>query len=145
MANKSLSQEAAKFYLEDDYNCAESVILGADAFYGLGLDHETLRIAAGFGGGMCVGGVCGAVSGAMMALGYLFVAERAHEGELMKEVGSTYMERFEALYGTIGCTLLKEQHHDESLRCLKVVEYAAALLESVVEQFSDRRVVSATV
>jgi C_GCAxxG_C_C family probable redox protein len=50
------------------YNCAQSV-LGAFA-EDYGLDMETaLKLSNGFGGGVRTGNVCGAVSGALMALG----------------------------------------------------------------------------
>lgn len=52
------------------YNCAQSVLIPfAEA---AGTDEELLRkLAANFGGGMKRGSVCGAVTGALMALGML--------------------------------------------------------------------------
>ena len=53
------------------YNCAQSVLC---AFSDLtGLEEKTaLAIAAGLGGGLRSGEVCGAVSGAVLVLGALF-------------------------------------------------------------------------
>lgn len=50
------------------YNCAQSVLIPfADA---VGISPDTAyRVAADFGGGMKMGSVCGAVTGALMVLG----------------------------------------------------------------------------
>ncbi len=50
------------------YNCAQSVLVPfADA---LGIDEDTaFRMGANFGGGMKMGSVCGALTGALMVLG----------------------------------------------------------------------------
>lgn len=50
------------------YNCSQSVLMALCGRYGL--DEATaVRLATGFGVGMGRGGACGAVSGAVMALG----------------------------------------------------------------------------
>lgn len=51
------------------FNCCESVLLGASEF--LGVTSELIpKIATGFGGGIGhTGRICGAVTGAVMALG----------------------------------------------------------------------------
>lgn len=131
----TLSDCAACFYSEHDMNCAESIILGVDDFYALHLDRSTLRVAAGFGGGLCVGSLCGAVSGAIMALGVLYVKERAHESEVMKCLVPKFLHEFENLYGSLDCTTLKEQYHKESCGCVKVVNFAAALLEQMIREY----------
>ena len=51
---------------ETGYNCAQSVLTSYSSELGLD-DHQALRLAAPFGGGIGHSGeVCGAVSGAMM-------------------------------------------------------------------------------
>ena len=62
----------AETYFKEGYNCCQAVVLAfADE---VGLEKETaLKIAASFGGGMgLLREVCGAVSGALMALGIRF-------------------------------------------------------------------------
>ena len=50
-----------------ELNCAETIRYGANKVYGLGLDHEALKLAAGFGGGMGIEATCGALTGAFSA------------------------------------------------------------------------------
>ena len=52
------------------YNCAQSVVMPFAAETGMN-EEDARRIAANFGGGMKRGSVCGAVTGALMALGLL--------------------------------------------------------------------------
>ena len=50
------------------YNCAQSVIVPFAKELGVS-EEEVMRFAVHFGGGMKMGSVCGAVTGALMALG----------------------------------------------------------------------------
>lgn len=130
-------QQLAKACAEEyraDYNCAESLIRGADVHYGLSLDQSTLRVAAGFGGGLCVGALCGAVSGAVMALGTKYVDSRAHESLAMKDMVPRLLEEVEKQMGSLQCTELKERYHDQESGCVKVVEKVASILEELIEK-----------
>lgn len=71
----------------------------------MGLDHETAaKIGCGFGGGMHVGSVCGAVTGAIMAIGLkhggVGMQPSARTGKLIVE----FVNRFKAIHCSIGCT-----------------------------------------
>jgi C_GCAxxG_C_C family probable redox protein len=90
-------------------NCAQSVFT---AFSGeLGLDDKTaLSIAQGFGGGMGhTGSVCGAVTGAYMALG---LANPSSKENPRQGIDKTYAlmidfnREFKKLHGSLNCTEL---------------------------------------
>ena len=75
------SEKAVKLFT-DGYNCAQAVF---GAFAGdLGFDEATaLKMAAPFGGGFGrQREVCGAVSGMLMAFGYLYGYETPETGEI---------------------------------------------------------------
>ena len=77
-------------------NCAQ-VVLGhyADA---LGYDQEeTDRMAACFAGGMFVGSTCGAVTGALIAIGLSVPPEKARETAL------AFQKQFQARCGSCLC------------------------------------------
>ena len=87
------------------HNCSQAVF--AAHAPGLGLDEATaVRLATGFGVGMARGGVCGAVSGAVMALG-LFGGGGGRDGAQAK--AATYAcvrefyRDFQALHGSLAC------------------------------------------
>lgn len=85
------------------WNCAQSVLSAFAQRYGL--DEETaIKIAASFGGGMGRRGeACGAVTGALMALG-LARAQATPEGkEEAYRLAGEFMRRFEEKHATILC------------------------------------------
>ena len=66
---------------EPHYNCAQAVLIPFAEQAGLQAD-QAYRLAQAFGGGMCSGSVCGAVTGALMALGVLGIATDEAVAEL---------------------------------------------------------------
>ena len=67
-----------------DLNCAEKMLYGANWAYDLKLTPEALKLAAGFGGGMGVESICGAITGGIMVLSHLYVKQRSHESNRIK-------------------------------------------------------------
>ncbi len=88
-------------------NCAQAVssVFARDA----GVPEEVvLRAATGFGGGVGhTGGACGAVSGAVLAIGLLF-GSTGPEGKEAKDrtydLTQEFIARFVRKHGTVSCT-----------------------------------------
>ena len=121
-----------EFLYQEDWNCAEHMLIGADRAYGLRLDPEAYKLAAAFGGGMAVGSVCGALTGAMMALGALFIKERAHESDQIKLLTTELIERYHEKMGEIDCIPLKERYRTDEIKCRAIILEAAAILDDIV-------------
>jgi C_GCAxxG_C_C family probable redox protein len=87
------------------FNCSQSVF---SAFsYQLGLDDETaLKLASPFGGGVAhQGNVCGAVTGALMALGLArgnALSEKEKKDETYR-IAEDFIKRFQDLHGSVLC------------------------------------------
>jgi C_GCAxxG_C_C family probable redox protein len=63
------SEKAANFFRQD-YNCAQSVLLTMQEYYGIRRNRLIPKIATAFGGGIGRrGSLCGALTGAIMAIG----------------------------------------------------------------------------
>jgi C_GCAxxG_C_C family probable redox protein len=95
---------AARF--DQKLNCAQAVF---SAFApSLGLDDETaLRLASPFGGGISRRGeICGAVSGALMALGLAHGSSTPEGKEEIYQLGQEFLQRFEAGHRSILCRQL---------------------------------------
>jgi len=90
------------------YNCAESVLGGVVAAHSQ--EPAPLRIATGFGGGIGrTGDVCGAVTGAVLALGWLRGRTRPDEKEIYARVSASIrglLADFRTEYGTLTCSAL---------------------------------------
>jgi C_GCAxxG_C_C family probable redox protein len=100
---------------ELSFNCCESVLIRVDKPHPLpGFSRHVLRIASNFGGG--VGGwgsICGAVSGANMALGLLYGTdgtesfdEFMEKRDKQKSLAKEFMRSFEDKFGSVNCLKL---------------------------------------
>jgi C_GCAxxG_C_C family probable redox protein len=117
-----------------DLNCAETILLGANVVYHLGLDPDALKLAAGFGGGMGIEATCGALTGAVMVLGRIFTKDKGHDTPRLKELCEEFLEEYQSQMGDIDCTPLKERYRSEELKCRRVVLKSAEILEYLIEK-----------
>ena len=96
--------ELAKQKYEAGYNCAQSVFSVFAEDFGMS-EEAALRLASPFGGGMKMAGACGALTGALMALGlargYSEVDEdkRAESDSLTLE----FLKRWKEEVGPVDC------------------------------------------
>lgn len=140
--------EDAVSLFDQGFSCSQSVFAAfAEA---LGLDRkQALRIAQPFGGGI-IGRAdwCGAVTGAMMALGSRYGRDRA--GDLAAKDRTyaevkAFIDEFTALHGFLKCRELlgcdistpegrREQKERDLHRtvCMDLVRSAAAILEKKI-------------
>lgn len=126
--------EKVKKYYDEEYNlsCSETMIYAANDEYNLELDKKTLKSMAAFGGGMAIESVCGAISGSLAVLGILFVKEKAHESDRIKELSKEFFDKFEKKLETNNCKELKEKFRTEKSRCSVIVDAAAEILDEIV-------------
>lgn len=122
----------AGFGIAEDYNCAETILIGANQIYHLGLDKEALKLAAGFGGGMAIEGDCGALTAAVMVLGRLYVKERAHESAKIKELTKELFDEYHKAMGETDCAPLKAKYRNDEVKCRLVILKAAEVLDEIV-------------
>jgi len=127
-------------YRNLDLNCSESMVAVANEAYSLGLDTTSLRLSSAFGGGMCVEEKCGAVTGALMVLGVLFVKERAHSTDSLKEIVRHFLYDFESRMQSCDCRPLKDLYRSEETGCMTVIESSLDILEETIEKYSNKRV-----
>ncbi len=116
----------------EDLNCAEKILWGANIAYDLNLDKEALKLASGFGGGMAIEDKCGALTACIMVLGKLFVKERAHESNKIKELTIELFDEYNREMLHIDCEPLKEMYRTEELKCRNVILKAAEILDIIV-------------
>jgi C_GCAxxG_C_C family probable redox protein len=133
----------------EGYACSQAILSEyCDLF---DLNHETaLKLAAGFAGGMRMGGTCGAVTGAYMVLGLKFSDQNCEKAEGRKNVYKAvfeFTEKFEEINGSVNCKDLlgcdistpegmqvaKEKHLFQTV-CPKFIKASAGILEKVFEK-----------
>jgi len=129
----SITEPIKNGYIEkNNTNCAETILRVANDEMKLALDKNALLLAAGFGGGLGVGNVCGALAGSIMVLGRLYVKDYAHESTRIKDVEKKLVDAFEKEFGTLLCTPIKDKYFHPEHRCRAVVLKAAELLEELL-------------
>jgi len=75
-------RQRARKNFSKGYNCAESVFEAVISSVDTGLPMDVLKLATGFGGGVGLyGDTCGAITGAVMAVGAVHGRSRLPEGE----------------------------------------------------------------
>ena len=100
------AEDRALELFKEGYNCAESVLMATCEALGR-IDPDIPRMATAFGGGIGrSGSVCGALTGAAMAIGLV------HGRNTSKEPPAPAYERAQRLYGefhrAMGTTLCRE-------------------------------------
>ena len=123
-------KETAVTMHEKGYNCAQAVLSGSKEY--TGLDEKTaLAIAAGFGGGLRSGEVCGAISGAVMAIGMKFPFTDASDTEAkakIAELAKLCVAKAQEEFGCVLCRELKGKKHT----CAEIIAYMSDVVEEIM-------------
>ena len=74
-----------------------------------------------------------------MALSKAFIAERGHEGMLLKEIEAEYLSRFEKRTGSLNCGCLVEKYRDPENGCDYLIFEAAKIFDDLMEEYKTYR------
>lgn len=147
------AEQLAKEYFREGLNCAECVLLAFMDTHETGFPEEVLALATGFGGGIGhTKNMCGAISGAVMALGLVrgrknpFAKETPKERALeLREIYPAFAEmvrQIEEDYGTLICAELSNPHGEfegkaRRKNCQEIIGYCAALSAKCAEDKAE--------
>jgi len=148
VSNGNRSKRALELFSQR-YNCAQAVYAGCSATEGLS-EAQRLAMSAAFGGGVAgVGEICGALTGALMALGeagfQAGAADPVAARKAVVEQAHQLTEEFRQAHFSIRCSELTGCRHDtdagkkafaesglrESL-CGKLVAYSADKVDRIL-------------
>lgn len=123
--------DRAEAHFRSGYNCAEAVFLAATETFGLSLGPKDVRLATGFGGGLGRGDVCGALSGAVLALGAAVGrVDPTQAQDSFKALREEIVTAFEEEFHSTCCRDLRTEERED---CVAYVRKAAAALARVFE------------
>lgn len=95
--------DIAAAHFDQGFNCAQSVLAAFSDQFGLD-ETSALKLASPFGGGVARRGhICGAVTGALLALGLARGASTLEEKRQAYSLAEEFLLRFEARYQTVLC------------------------------------------
>lgn len=141
--------DSAVNYFNNKFHCSQAVFAAFAPELGLP-EEQALKIGAGFGSGMCKGEVCGAVTGALMALGLKY--GHSDSADIERKVNTSrltvlLLERFKQENGSYLCKDLlgldlsvKEDIEKAKASgvftsfCPKMVESAARILDEIFKE-----------
>lgn len=132
--------EAVRLF-EEGYVCSQAVFAAFSPNFGL--DKElALKIGACFGSGMRKGEVCGACTGALMALGLKYGESK----EKSNDACERFLDEFEKINGSyicndlLGCDITTREGVDFAVEnnlfkefCPKMVESAARITKEIIK------------
>lgn len=129
----TLHEKAVELHSEN-YNCAQCVLKACKEFYPEISDELLAKIASGFGGGVCCGEICGALTGGVMAVGLStefnetdadsILASKNNIKAIISHMNSTFKNNFNSLL----CSELKGGKHS----CNELIAYATQLTEDTI-------------
>ncbi len=115
---------------KNGYNCAQAVFSACTDL--VDLDEKTaLAISAGFGGGLRSGEVCGAVSGALMAVGMAYPFTDGSDTAAKDKIAALAKQCVAAAkdkYGCVRCAELKG-----NIDCSEIIAYMAQVAEDIIK------------
>ena len=139
--------ELAKKYFEQRYHCSQAVLVAFAEELGL-TEEQALKLGGCFGGGMCKGEVCGACTGALMALGLKYGQSDIEDMESRQKTNDVtveFLDMFQKENGSyicrelLGCDLATDEGKKYAMEkrlfvefCPKMVESATAIAERLL-------------
>ena len=132
-----LKERATYYYIEENKNCAVAMFQAANDVYGLGLTEDTAALFTGFGGGMGYGITCGALSGAIGAIGAKY---KGMDRETSHALCTGLVEKFKEKLacGSVDCSVIAAQYKVPETRCLKAVLLGAEALEEFIAEWEAK-------
>lgn len=121
-----IREEAGKIH-DKGFNCAQSVLCACTKYTGLD-ENTSLAISSGFGGGVRSGEICGAISGAVMALGYAATRNDPYDPSAKQKAAALTKEcvsEFKNQYGCVRCLELKKA----GVSCDELIRKGAQFVE----------------
>ena len=138
MDKKQVEQRAFDLF-QGGFNCAEAISTTIVEWYGSGPAEYTPKAATAFGGG--IGGTksetCGAMTGGVIALGWLFgrTEPRADKQDVYA-LATEFRNRFLDTFGSTQCKAILEAfgQQENLLKCKRMTGAAAGILFDILEE-----------
>ena len=125
------AKEKALALHDQGFNCAQSVLAALGDYTGLN-EKTALAVSGGFGGGVRCGEICGACSGAVMALSLANPYTDGEDAEARGRIGKlagAFTRQFAADQGCLRCIDLKRAGRP----CDDLIAYAAEAAETILK------------
>lgn len=138
--NEFVRSRVARYYWEDDINCATTTLNILAEHFGIEVHQQVKDAAVGMHGAGEYGAQCGLVEGALMFLG-IIGGEKGMADEAVVEACRDFAAAFEQRFGSLNCRVLRPQgfraenppHLCESLTC-EAIEFSLAFVTNWLQR-----------
>jgi C_GCAxxG_C_C family probable redox protein len=103
---KRCQEEAEALYRSGKYHCAEAVLEVIRRHFTPETPEDIVHSVTGFGGGSGSGCICGAVSGATVAIGLVAGNDKKRTAHLTRELHKWFKEK----YDVTCCKIIRQNH-----------------------------------
>ncbi|EJP6471095.1 C-GCAxxG-C-C family protein [Clostridium sporogenes] len=110
---------------KEGFNCAESIIKALNEEKNLDIP---VSMASPFGAGMTVGSTCGAITGALMALGAIKGRQECKNKNQSLALAKEVMAKVKEKYDTFDCRELKKK----GISCDEMIEFAYNVVKEYI-------------
>jgi C_GCAxxG_C_C family probable redox protein len=126
------------------FHCAEAVSKAIIEAYGDGTGNDIPKVATAFGGGIgrTKKEICGALTGGIIAIGYLYGRNASEaEWDIAAEMAAKLRQRFVQEYDTTNCgdLLATFGPQENMIRCKQLSGEVAGMLADIIEEHLDRK------
>jgi C_GCAxxG_C_C family probable redox protein len=137
MTQNDIEQKAFQYY-HSGFNCAEAILKAFVDLYGKKPDLEITKTATGFGGGIGASQceTCGALTGGIIAIGWLFGRrDPCDDKQKAFSLSSEFRARFMKKFGATQCKTILDVLGDQEnkLKCKKLTAAAAGMLYEILQ------------
>jgi len=129
-----MNELVKKYYLEENYNCAETMLLLARDEYNLSISSEYIKMMSGFGGGMYEEDVCGVVTGGIAVLSLMIP-----KGDQLKTSVIVFRKNIKESLSSITCKGIKPIHREDNFKCHNVIDKAFTILKQIINNKEKAR------
>jgi C_GCAxxG_C_C family probable redox protein len=138
MTRREIESKAFE-YFDSGFCCSESILKAVMEVHADKLPADLPKAASGFIGGIGVSmqETCGALTGGIIALGYLMGrTDPTADNEEIKRMALVYRERFLQEFSSTNCGKLLELlgEQDDDYKCKKMTARAAGILSELLEE-----------
>ena len=139
MDRNSIVNKKAFEYHKSGFHCAEAVSKAIIETYGKGAIKDIIKVATAFGGGVgrTKEDICGALTGGILALGYLYGrSEPGTDWTDAAELAANLRTQFVQAYGTTHCRTLLTNFgpQEDMIRCKQLSGEVAGMLVEIIEE-----------
>lgn len=136
--NSEAGQKAFEYH-KSGFHCAEAVLKAITEIYGNGSSRGIPKIATGFGGGIgrTKQEICGAITGGIMAIGFLSGrSEPGADWTEASEMAAKLKRRFVQEHGTTNCGALLATFgpQENMMRCKQLSGEVAGMLADILNK-----------